>query len=90
MQTLKIDRAFVVGLPDAPRELAVARSICALSRELGLRSLAEGVENAEQLAALRRMGCDFAQGWHLGKPLPAAEFRERWLAAAATLSAAGG
>jgi diguanylate cyclase (GGDEF)-like protein/PAS domain S-box-containing protein len=70
---LKIDRAFVVDLPTAPKRAALVRAIIAMSGALGLTTIAEGVETAEQLRIVRALGCDQAQGFHLAGPLDAAE-----------------
>jgi diguanylate cyclase (GGDEF)-like protein len=75
---LKLDRTLVAGLPDDPDSLRVVRSAIALARELGLRVIAEGVERAEELAALAGLGCELAQGYHLSRPLPPEEL-EAWL-----------
>jgi diguanylate cyclase (GGDEF)-like protein len=68
---LKIDRSFVSALPHNPKKVAVVAGIIQLAHSLGMRSVAEGVETAEQLATLRDLGCDFVQGYLLGKPMPA-------------------
>jgi EAL domain-containing protein (putative c-di-GMP-specific phosphodiesterase class I) len=70
---LKIDRSFVAdaGL----RELALLRGVLAFARELGLKVVAEGIEDEEQLAAVRRLRCDAGQGFHLARPMPAEELR---------------
>jgi diguanylate cyclase (GGDEF)-like protein/PAS domain S-box-containing protein len=73
--TLKIDRSLLtvaerVSGPDAG---AVLASIVALTRTLGIRSVAEGVETPEHLRLVREAGCDLAQGWLLGRPMPADE-----------------
>jgi diguanylate cyclase (GGDEF)-like protein len=73
--TLKIDRSLLtvaerVSGPDAG---AVLASIVALSRTLGIRSVAEGVETPEHLRLVREAGCDLAQGFLLGRPMPAGE-----------------
>jgi diguanylate cyclase (GGDEF)-like protein/PAS domain S-box-containing protein len=68
---LKIDRAFVVDLPTAPKRAALVRAIIAMSSALGLTTIAEGVETAEQLRIVRALGCDQAQGFHLAGPLDA-------------------
>jgi EAL domain-containing protein (putative c-di-GMP-specific phosphodiesterase class I) len=71
---LKIDRAFVRDLPDSPRDAAVVAAIVRLARELGMQTVAEGVETPGQLSMLRRLGCDLAQGYLLGRPMPVPEF----------------
>lgn len=70
---LKIDRSFVASLPVEPKDLAVVAAIVRLAHDLGMRTVAEGVETAEQLASLVRLGSDFAQGYFLGRPMPADE-----------------
>ncbi|CAM2160122.1 EAL domain-containing protein [Paraburkholderia tropica] len=70
LDRLKIDRAFVNGRLDAPADLAVIRAIVGLGHELGLRVVAEGVEQEHEAQALRRIGCDELQGFLYAKPLP--------------------
>lgn len=81
---LKIDQSFVRDLAHDPDDAAIVRAIIQMAAGLGLRTIAEGVEDAEVLAALRRLGCDEAQGYHLARPLPAAEFAELVARLAAT------
>lgn len=77
--TLKIDRAFTGGLDDDLQNRAIVQSIITLCATLGLRSVAEGVEDARQSALLHELGCDVAQGYHHGRPLPPALLC-KWLA----------
>ena len=67
--TLKLDQSFVRQLDD-PRCLAIVRAIVAMTAALGCDMVAEGVETPAQLACLRELGCQFAQGYLIGKPLP--------------------
>lgn len=71
---LKIDMSFVKTLVSDPRNAIMVRSTIALAHELGMKVVAEGIEDAEILASLTAMGCDTGQGWHIGKPMPAADF----------------
>ncbi|MFJ1251358.1 EAL domain-containing protein [Cupriavidus sp. CuC1] len=72
--TLKIDKSFVAVLGSAPEALAVIRGVIALARSLGMRTLAEGVETRDQQRLLTEEGCDAAQGYLFGRPMPAADF----------------
>ena len=76
--TLKIDRSFVITMQEREDDAAIVRSTIALGRNLGLRVVAEGVETDEVMGELRQLGCDVAQGFHVSRPVPAADF-ERWL-----------
>jgi diguanylate cyclase (GGDEF)-like protein len=68
---LKIDRAFIARLPNSPADLAVVASVVGLAHQLGLQALAEGVETAEQLTTVRRLGCDLVQGYFYAPPMDA-------------------
>ncbi|WP_158218934.1 sensor domain-containing protein [Roseateles aquatilis] len=74
VNTLKIDRSFVSELGSDANVAAIARTVIVLARSLGLDVLAEGVETIEQAEWLRREGCDWAQGWYYGRPMPAEDF----------------
>ncbi|HWL38446.1 MAG TPA: EAL domain-containing protein [Frankiaceae bacterium] len=78
VDTLKVDRGFVSGLGTDADDLSIVTAITALGQALGLRLHAEGVETAEQRAAVRELGCDVAQGFLWSPPLPALA-AERWL-----------
>ena len=71
---LKIDRSFVSGLPHNAEDSAITQAVVAMADSLGLSVVAEGVENAEQLSFLARIGCHEVQGYHVGRPMPAARF----------------
>ncbi|MFN4238012.1 MAG: EAL domain-containing protein [Vogesella sp.] len=81
---LKLDRSFVARLSSDERARKVTAAIIAMAHELGLTVIAEGVEEAAQLAMLQDMGCDQAQGFHLYRPLPAGELGVLLQAGAAT------
>jgi diguanylate cyclase (GGDEF)-like protein/PAS domain S-box-containing protein len=71
MDVLKIDRSFVDRLGGDTAAEALVRTLVRLGRSLGMATVAEGIENAGQLAMLRVLGCDYAQGFHLSRPQPA-------------------
>jgi EAL domain-containing protein (putative c-di-GMP-specific phosphodiesterase class I) len=71
---LKIDRSFVHGVAGGGFDNAVVRAIVMLARELGVHTIAEGVENPEQIAALRELRCDAVQGFFYAEPMTAAEY----------------
>jgi diguanylate cyclase (GGDEF)-like protein len=76
---LKIDRSFITDIASDPTHRAIARTIVDLGRSLGLRVVAEGIEDDECLTIVRSLGCDAAQGFGLGRPVPAAEISARLL-----------
>jgi EAL domain-containing protein (putative c-di-GMP-specific phosphodiesterase class I) len=71
VDTLKIDKSFVVDMTDDGADEAIVRSMIELAHNLGLRVVAEGVESAAAWMRLAALGCDLAQGFHLARPLPA-------------------
>jgi EAL domain-containing protein (putative c-di-GMP-specific phosphodiesterase class I) len=71
VDALKIDRSFVRNLPRSKEDAAITQAIIRLARGLDLRVVAEGVENPEQLAFLRKEGCDEMQGFYLARPMAA-------------------
>jgi len=89
IDTIKIDRSFVVGLDGGGKALALCRAIVTMAHELGMEVVAEGVETEAQMLALREMDCDWGQGWWFGKGVLPAEFEERWFGGKAAGSASG-
>jgi EAL domain-containing protein (putative c-di-GMP-specific phosphodiesterase class I) len=80
---LKIDKSFVMAMEGDADDAKIVRSTIDLAHNLGLSVVAEGVENAAVLQQLRALDCDEAQGYHMSKPVPAAEFAAfaaRWQA----------
>jgi EAL domain-containing protein (putative c-di-GMP-specific phosphodiesterase class I) len=71
---LKIDKSFVMSMEKDLDDAKIVRSTIDLAHNLGLRVVAEGVENAKAWDMLRELECDEAQGYHMGKPMPATEF----------------
>ena len=80
---VKIDRSFVAGLGTDAENTAIVASIISLAHAMDLDVVAEGVETSEQLARLRSLGCDFAQGYFFARPMPTSEI-DGHLAADAT------
>ena len=83
IETLKIDRSFVSGVPHKADDVAITTAIVAMARSLGLEVVAEGVETAAQRDFLHHIGCRKMQGYLFSPPLPAAQM-ERLLRQAAT------
>jgi diguanylate cyclase (GGDEF)-like protein/PAS domain S-box-containing protein len=75
---LKIDQSFVRDMQTDGASLAIVTSIIRLAESLGMETIAEGVETAEEVALLASQGCRLMQGYHFSKPLPPAQF-EAWL-----------
>jgi len=67
---IKVDRTFITGLPADKGDLAIVGGVVAIARAFGSLVTAEGVETAEQLAAVQSLGCDRAQGFLFARPLP--------------------
>ena len=73
---LKIDQSFVKDINTDEEDKAIVRTIINMSKSLGFKTIAEGVETLEQLSYLKDQGCDEIQGYYYSKPLPAEEFKE--------------
>ena len=71
---LKVDRSFVMDIPQDVNDIAITRAILALGHSLRMKVLAEGVETAEQLAFLKELACDEVQGYYYSRPLDSASF----------------
>jgi EAL domain-containing protein (putative c-di-GMP-specific phosphodiesterase class I) len=65
---LKIDRSFVNGITTDPEDATLAEAVVQLGRALHLQTVAEGIETADQQAALRMLGCEYGQGYLFAKP----------------------
>jgi diguanylate cyclase (GGDEF)-like protein len=75
---LKVDRSFVLNMTSSDNDAILVRSAIDLGHNLGLSVVAEGVEGADHVTALRELGCDIAQGYHFARPMPPADLAE-WL-----------
>jgi diguanylate cyclase len=80
VQRIKIDRSFVIGVDADPGQQALVGAIVSMAREMGITTLAEGVETGPEREMLARLGCGWLQGFAIGKPMPLAETLD-WLAA---------
>jgi diguanylate cyclase (GGDEF)-like protein len=85
---IKIDRSFVANMDSEEGDAFIVRSTIDLGRNLGMHVVAEGVETETVWDELTALGCDYAQGWYLGKPMPAAEL-SAWLSDAAQVERTG-
>ncbi len=77
--TLKIDRTFVSGISQSPEALSLVTNTIGLAHSLGLRVVAEGVEDEEQAKLLRLLRCDELQGYLFGRPQPVADFQRQFI-----------
>ncbi len=74
LQSLKIDRGFIAHVTEIGSSATIVRHIIALTHELGMSVVAEGVETFDQRAILTGLGCDHAQGYYFARPMPAGAF----------------
>ncbi|MDD0841743.1 bifunctional diguanylate cyclase/phosphodiesterase [Pseudomonas sp. Gutcm_11s] len=77
VQVLKIDRTFVSAMTENASDAVIVQSTLALAHNFAMQVVAEGVEDEDTAAALTRQGCDIAQGYHFGRPMPAGDL-EHW------------
>lgn len=76
VDTLKLDREFIRETSDSIRVTKIVESVVAMSKNLGIKTLAEGVENEIQVQLLRKIGCEYAQGYYFAKPMPIPEYEK--------------
>lgn len=74
VQELKVDRSFVKGVQVGTSAEVLLDSICSLAHRMGLSIVAEGVETAEEWAIVKRLGCEYVQGWYVAKAMPVEAF----------------
>jgi EAL domain-containing protein (putative c-di-GMP-specific phosphodiesterase class I) len=78
VDSIKIDKSFVINMAKNQNDAVIVRSTIDLAHNLGLKVIAEGVENQDIWDRLSALGCDEAQGYHMGRPMPAEDLT-RWL-----------
>ncbi|MCH1918178.1 EAL domain-containing protein [Shewanella sp. A3A] len=83
ISTLKIDRAFVTNIDHDSKKQGIVNAIISLASTMELTTVAEGIESEQEKQLLMLLGCDYYQGFHFSKPLPATDFAERYLPARA-------
>lgn len=74
VDTIKIDRSFVMGCTSQSNNLVIIKAIIAMGHSLGKKIVAEGIETEEQYHLLKELGCDEAQGYYFSHPVPPKEF----------------
>ena len=79
IDVVKIDDAFIAGVPENEHDVAVVTAIAGLTRGLKMKLLAEGIENERQLEMLKGLGCQFAQGFYWSKAIPADQYEQYYL-----------
>ncbi len=79
VNALKIDQAFVLNLVRDADDRAICAAVVRLAKHFGMQIVAEGVENAESMELLGKLGVDVVQGFHVGKPMAAAQFTQWWM-----------
>ena len=90
IDVLKIDKSFVDGVARGGQNSALARTVIALAETLGLRTVAEGIEHADQHDALSMLGCEWGQGFLFARPLPADQIMGIVQGGSATIAASAG
>ncbi len=76
LDIIKLDGSLIESAVSSPEDASIVRAVCSVAHELGMEVLAEHVSSAQELATVRHLGCDLAQGYHLGPPVAAEEL---WL-----------
>ena len=79
IDTLKIDRSLIINLDSNSKNIAIIKSIIAVANSLNIKVLAEGIETETELSKLKELGCDYIQGYLIGKPMPASDFQHNFI-----------
>ena len=74
---IKIDMSFIRKIGENPKTKSIVHSIIGMAHEIGIKTVAEGVETEEQVRFLKQSGCDYIQGYYYSRPLPRAEFVQK-------------
>ena len=83
VDTVKIDKSFVNGITTRPSDQSIVTAVLLLANQLGLRTIAEGVETEEQITFLKKRGCAQLQGYLISRPLPADQLQSMFMHARA-------
>ncbi|MCZ6762703.1 MAG: EAL domain-containing protein, partial [Gammaproteobacteria bacterium] len=75
---LKIDGHFIINLATDPVDQAMVRAICEVAETMGIQTVAERVETEDTMKKLAEIGVDYAQGYHIARPMPVSEFAVPW------------
>ncbi|WP_127347819.1 putative bifunctional diguanylate cyclase/phosphodiesterase [Pseudidiomarina mangrovi] len=79
VDVIKIDRSFIAKIPGNTNDEMLVRTLVAMAKTMNMVLVGEGIEQPQQLAMLRELGCHLGQGYHLGRPVCAEEFADTWL-----------
>lgn len=79
INTIKIDKSFVDGIPEDEDDVAITKTVIDLAKRFNLKTVAEGVENKDQADLLKELGCDTVQGYHFFKPLSVEAFEQHFV-----------
>lgn len=78
VRTLKIDRSFINGIPDSPRDSDIVTTVVQLAQNFKMHSLAEGIETSAQWRFLKELGCLYGQGFFFSRPVPPEQIEQLW------------
>lgn len=79
IDTIKIDRPLIINLGNNSKNIAIIKSIIAVADSLDIKAIAEGIETETELFTLKELGCQYIQGYLIGKPMPANDFEDEFL-----------
>ena len=79
IDTIKIDRSLIINLDNNSKNIVIIKSIIAVANSLNIKVIAEGIETETEFAMLKELGCDYIQGYLIGKPMPASDFQYNFI-----------